>query len=333
MNRFKTGVLFLSIIAYLFSGCSKYGFVKINYPLPPAAYLPETIKKIALVNRSLTKNEDKTKKIIETILTGEIAGSDRLASDECLKAVYDNINGQNGITIIIPEKTRLHGTGTRETPELMDWKRVKEICDSNTADALLVLETFDSNSDVFLSAIANQTNTIAIGGMQPSVPRRIRVNVLSFWRLYDPISKTIIDQFENTNYMFFNGIGLSYSLPPRNALPQTAYDAGRLYIQRFLPGTYSARRDLYKRGKMGSKKMFKAAFRRTETANWQGAIDIWNDVEKDGRRKNSGRACLNIAVAYEVLGNTNLAIQWAQRSYELYNNKLGRSYSKVLLKQ
>lgn len=333
MNRLKNPVVLLLLFIILFSSCSKYGYVNINYPLPPVAYLPENVKKIALVNRSLTKDDDKKKKIIESILSGEIAGSDRLASDDCLKGVYENMNGQNGISIIIPAKTRLYGTGTRETPELLDWNLVKDICDSNNADALLVLETFDSNTDILLSAAASKAKSVVTGGViNPGAPRRIRVNVLSFWRLYDPVQKTIIDQFENTNYLFFNGIGHNFSLPPRDALPRTAFAAGQQYIQRFLPSSFTVKRDLYKRGKIGKKKMFKAAFRRTETGNWQGAIDIWSDIEKRAGRKNAGMACLNIAVANEVLGNKDLALQWAQRSYELYNNKLGRTYSKMLLK-
>jgi hypothetical protein len=42
---------------------------------------------------------------------------------------------------------------------------------------------------------------------------------------------------------------------------------------------------------------------------------------------------LNIAVANEVLGNTDLALDWAKRSYEYHNDKLGRSYSKILLRR
>jgi hypothetical protein len=38
-----------------------------------------------------------------------------------------------------------------------------------------------------------------------------------------------------------------------------------------------------------------------------------------------------MAVSHEVLGQTNPALEWAQRSYELYKDKLGLDYSKTLL--
>jgi hypothetical protein len=329
----KSSSIYLFLFAFVFLSCSKYGYVNIDYPLNPEVQLPENIKTITLVNRSLTKNVDKKNKVIESILTGEIAGSDRLASDECLKGVFDLMNGHRGVNIVIPQKTRLYGTGTRQTPELLDWKIVKGICDSTKADALLVLEVFDSNSDLIASAVTNQVRAVVTTGTPSTnvVPNQIRMNVLAFWRLYDPSTKTIIDQYQSTSYLTFNGVGKDFLLPPPEALPNTAYAAGKEYIRRFLPSYYRVKRDMYKRGKGSSKEDFASAFRRAEVANWQGAIDIWREVPKHASRKNAGRACLNVAVGYEVLGNIDLALEWAKKSYEEYNDKLGRDYSKVLL--
>ena len=90
---------------------------------------------------------------------------------------------------------------------------------------------------------------------------------------------------------------------------------------------------MYKKAKGASKHKFKAGFRRAEVANWQGAIEIWSEMVENVKRKTAGRACLNIAVAHEVLGNTDLALEWAQKSYEYYNDKLGRDYAKILLRR
>lgn len=328
---FRNNLKYLVLISMVLTGCSKYGFVNLNYPQAPMAYLPDDIKEIAIVNRSLTKEEDKGSKVLESILTSEVAGSDRLASDECLKGVYDGIQNLEGVNIVIPRKARMYGTGTRETPDLLDWKLVTQICDSTQADALLVLETFDSNTDLLLSTATEQVTSILTGDpSKPSVPDQIRMNVVGYWRLYDPDSKTIIDQFQHTFYMMFH---TENRLPPPEALHETAYAAGQEYIRRFLPGYYTVKRDLYKKAKGASKHKFKAGFRRAEVANWQGAIDIWSEMVESVKRKTAGRACLNIAVAHEVLGNTDLALEWAQKSYEYYNDKLGREYAKILLRR
>jgi hypothetical protein len=324
-------LLVLLIIALATAGCSKYGYVRLNYPTAPVAYLPDGIHSIAVVNRSLTPEENKDEKILESIATSEVAGSDRLASDECIKGVYDAIVALEHAELVIPGQVRMYGTGTRKLPELLDWDLVTEICGSEGADALLVLETFDSNTDLLVSAATEQVAAIiSTGSPKPVVPSQVRMNVACYWRLYEPETKRIIDQYQHNSYMTFDTNG---GILPPHALPETAYTAGRAYIQRFLPGYYVVRRDLYKRTSGSAKHQFKAGYRRAEVANWNGAIEIWDELSIHQKRKTAGRASLNVAVANEVLGNTGTALEWAQRSYEYHDDKLGRRYAKILLER
>src|SRR5689334_6409376 len=145
MNKYFT---LLALVVVLGSGCSKYGYVRLKYPLAPQAYLPGNIHTIALANRSLVNAGDESKATAEAIATGEVAGSDKVASEECLKAVFDQMNGYKGLNIVLQSHSQLTGTGTRTIPALLDWQQVKLLCDSSHADALLVLEMFDSNSDL-----------------------------------------------------------------------------------------------------------------------------------------------------------------------------------------
>jgi hypothetical protein len=327
----KIYIIYLIALTAIFSSCSKYGYVNLNYPQEPVAYLPENTKSIAVVNRSLTREEDKKTKIIEAVASAEIAGSDKIASDECLKGVFDGIQNLNGVDMVTPKSVRIYGTGTRVTPNVLDWKDVEKICDSTNADVLLVLETFDSNSDLMLNAAVENVGAILSGNVpKPTVPNQVQMNILCYWRLYDPRSKKIADQFKQTTYMSFN---MHNKVPPLTALPEAAYAAGQEYIQRFLPTYYTVKRDMYKKGKGKSKNKFKAGYRRAEVANWKGAIEVWEPMAEQFGDKSAGRACLNIAVAHEVLGDTEEALKWAKRSYEDYNDKLGRSYAKTLLKR
>jgi len=313
------------------AGCSRYGYVSLNYPTAPVAYLPEDVHSVAAVNRSLTSEEDKDDRIIEAIVSSEVAGSDRLASDECIKGVYDAILVLENTELIIPKKGKMVGTGTRELPELLDWDQVAKICQAEGADALLVLETFDSNTDLLASTATSQAAAIlTTGSPVAALPGQIKMNVACYWRLYDPRTRQIIDQYQHNAYRTFDTRG---GIIPPHALPETAYEAGRSYVERFLPGYYVVRRKLYKRTSGSAKHQFKAGYRRTEVANWEGAIEIWSELTEHRNRKTAGRASLNIAVANEVLGDTENALEWAKRSYEFYNDKLGRTYSKILLRR
>jgi hypothetical protein len=156
------------------------------------------------------------------------------------------------------------------------------------------------------------------------------MNVVAYWRLYDPVSRRIIDQYQHDGYLSFP---TEAGIPPPDALPRTAYNAGGAYIARFLPGSYKVKRKLYKRTGGAGKHQFKAGYRSTEVANWNGALELWEPLTKDRKRKTSGRACLNVAVANEVLGQNQQALDWAKKSYELYRDKLGRDYSKILIRR
>jgi hypothetical protein len=90
---------------------------------------------------------------------------------------------------------------------------------------------------------------------------------------------------------------------------------------------------LYQRTSGSAKHQFRAGYRRSEVANWEGAADIWQELTDHPKRKTAGRACLNMAVANEVFGRSDIALEWAQRSYEYFDDKLGREYSKILLKR
>src|SRR4030095_1848866 len=132
---------------------------------------------------------------------------------------------------------------------------------------------------------------------KPAVPSQVRMTVRALWRLYNPATKRIIDQYQSTSFLTFDAPANNIAIPPPEALPRTAYAAGQEYMDRFLPGYYSVRRDMYKKRKGSDKEECRAVFRRAETANWEGAIAGWKNLENNSSRKNAGRAALNIAVS------------------------------------
>ncbi len=330
MEKIKNALLVLFIIVTVCSSCSQYGHVTLEYPIAAESVLPENIHTIAIVNRSLVKKEDKPNSLLEAVVSGEIAGSDKKASGECLKGVYDKGKGWKQVTIVIPTTNQLYGTGKRETPELVDWKIVKQICNTEKADALLVLETFDSNSDILSNPVNTAINSVLTGTLPPPPSNQITLNVKCFWRLYDPVNQKIIDQYQSTSYLTFDKGTALIVIPPQEALLQTAYRAGEEYIQRFLPSYYYVKRNLYKKGKRADKQRFSSAFRKSEVADWNGALQLWEPLTKSENTKNAGRACLNMAVAYEVLGETDKALIWAKKGYTDFGNKLARDYQNQL---
>ena len=74
-----------------------------------------------------------------------------------------------------------------------------------------------------------------------------------------------------------------------------------------------------------------AGVRRSEVADWAGAIESWTRVVETGKKKHAGRAALNIAVGYEVLGEIEMAKEWASRAYVDFEEKEAEDYYDALL--
>lgn len=299
-----------------FTGCSKYASVTFNYPLPPQATVPENIKTVAVVNRSLTSKEDKPNKIIEAVLSGEIEVSDRKASAEAIKGVFERLPENAVFRCVIPQETQLTGSGTREMPPPLDWSKVEEICNNANADALLALEVFDSNSDLLMPKIFKSKS--------PATEER-NFNIVMIWRMYDPSARQIIDEYECRRQLTFKSDGNHVAVPPK-ALHGAAYSGGQEYVERFLPGYFIVERQVFKKGKATDKDLFKRAHREVQTNDWDGAAETWQTILSHNSAENIGRACLNMAVFCEAIGDLDEAINWARKAYIEYGIKQARLY-------
>ncbi|HEY8968948.1 MAG TPA: DUF6340 family protein, partial [Puia sp.] len=63
---------------------------------------------------------------------------------------------------------------------------------------------------------------------------------------------------------------------------------------------------------------------------WDGAAKLWQQETTNTSRKVAGRACYNMAIISEINGDLPGAMSWAQKAYEMYNNRLALSYVNVL---
>jgi tetratricopeptide (TPR) repeat protein len=63
---------------------------------------------------------------------------------------------------------------------------------------------------------------------------------------------------------------------------------------------------------------------------WNEAVDTWRKGLEGAAEKEAGFLAYNIAIGYEVLGDYDQAIKWAQDAYTEYGNDLARSYVRVL---
>ncbi len=326
-----TKLLSLTLIVggLLVSGCTSS--LRMNVLKPATVFVPTDIKTIALVNR--TKPMSKAANIIEGVLSGEGLHQDRSGVDRALGGLLTELRDSPRFKIVM---TDLYMTGSgagNSFPNPMNWQEVERICQQFNSDALCTIETYDSDTRIvprrkvtrkknaegkeydYVEYFADQTVTVQIG-----------------FRLYDPLAKTIVDQFHFTEQQNWTSRGntemqaLSGLINRNAASDQVSTAAGVKYAIRIAPSWIWVTRDFYTRG--GHEDM-KIAGRLAKVNKWQEARKIWMGL-LGTERKIAGKAAYNIAISYEYEGNLMEAKKWASKAYTDFGNKRGRTYATIL---
>ncbi|MBN1414447.1 MAG: hypothetical protein JW973_05055 [Bacteroidales bacterium] len=328
MNRIA--LFFISVLSVVL--LSSMAWVRINL-LKPAMYVyPEYIHKVVIIDRSMPVDPAKNK--VEEAITGEIFRQD----EQAVRRVSDGLmDACSAFNLYQFEKApdRYQGGGNKSVfPAPFNWDEVSRLCQKFNADAILAIEIFDSD---FLVTNPMQVVRQAVEGAMTGAGG-VNVNgiaIINFGiRLYDPVSKNIIDEYQVSHRMNFNaGVftvqdAVNHVLNKIDAVNETSYYAGRIYGERITPSYYSVVREFY--SKPRKNKDLRMGVRQSEVADWKGAIDSWTKV-LNAKRRIAGRAAFNIAVAWEVLGDIDKAKEWAAKSYTEFREKRGNDYYNQLV--
>ena len=194
------------------------------------------------------------------------------------------------------------------------------------------MELFDTDSKIAYAA-----NPITIKTALGNVPgiehqANMTTRIKEGWRIYDPSGKNILDEYPMARSISFSSKGINPAVAAsaligrKDAVKQVGNEAGQNYAYRIIPYWIRVSRDYYVRGSDN----FVIGRRKAQTGNWSEAAQYWEKETTNPDGKIAGRACYNMAIISEINGELDKAIQWAQRSYENYNNRLALRYVNIL---
>lgn len=325
-------VLKITILLAAFMLFSSFARVTLTLVRPAELTVPQHIQTLIVIDRTLPSDEKKNKK--EEILTGELMHQDQQAVEQSMEGVINMVMNTPRFKIVrTTEKYQGSTTGTL-FPEPLSWDIIDQLCEKYGADAVISIETFDS--DFILTAGGKLLPRVDHDRILPvgvSVNGVATVNI--GFRLYDPATRTIADEFKFSHKMNVGSQINSVTdvargvLAKTDAINQVSYAAGQIYGERICPVYYRVTRYFYDRPKRNKK--LREGVRKSEVADWNGAIESWKEaLNETKKRKQKGRLCLNIAVGYEVLGDMDQALDWASKSYTDYREKQADDYVRAL---
>ena len=332
---------FLGLVSIFFVSCRTTGIVRIPVPVPPQVHVPDHIQKVGVVNRSIATagKVNKAWNIVEGVLTGEGIFEDKNGSFACIAGVASELNRDGIVESVLMDSILLPNPGAAMMPPFLKWAEVDRLCKKYGTDALLVLEKFDTDQagSVTSESVAHTVNTIKTiangGSVKPPPPPsgNARVYLKMGWRLYDPLNKVVLDEVQISDYFGVNGrsgnrvIDLG-EFAKRDAINRSAFVGGCAYARRLVPGWTRVRREYYRRGGPD----MKVATRYMEMNEFDQAMEIWDPITKNKKRKWAGRASYNMAVGFEIRKDYAAALEWAQHAYTQFREKRARNYARIL---
>lgn len=299
---------------------------------PADINVPNELNNIVIANRSRPSKENLAGNIMEGIISGEGIGYDRRGAEYCVEGLSDMLSSSERYTLKNIAGMELKGTGTSSFPPPLDWNNVVNICDSYDADALLVLETFDSDSRTIVgSPIAQTRKRKGVKIKELRYPATLIMEIQSGWRIYDAKHRAIIDENRFTEKKDFLVYGSSPDdamrrLPSKgSAIKESGFFAGKQYGYRISPMWIKARRTYF----TGRHTDLKLARSYVKIGDWDAAIAIWKELSKESDNKIARRSAYNMAIASEIKGGLDAAIDWANKSQKL-GEKKAHKYINVL---
>jgi len=257
---------------------------------------------------------------------------DSLAADTTLKTLGRLLYNNGRYDVVIPKErniTRLDNNYYK-IQEYTDWNTIKEICNTFHTDALLVIERYYNKLNTFYKI--HQPTAEYKKFVTASIDSKYSASV----KIYDPVEKKVIRQFEVTDTISWSDGALSteklFEKCPtiKNCLIQSGIQTA-VDINNYLsPVWKKEERNYYLIDTDEKNNTIEKVIRKNE---WGKAYKYWLPFTKSSKKRIKSKAEFNIAVASEMLGNLDEAILWATNSNELVYNYQTEIYIKKLMKR
>lgn len=325
-------LVLLFLFAAVIASC-KTNQLYLNVVEPAPVTVPAYVKKVGVIDRSEATEETKAIDAADKILSLEGKNLDKDGAAESIKGLADELmNNKRFDEVKALDNIDFRTPKLALFPAPLSWEIVSQICKETGTDALFSLEKFDTDTHIDYSNRKVDIKTPL--GTIPGIEHRADMETIvkTGWRIYDPASKAILDEFVYNESIVFSGKGINPVLAAaaligrKDAVKEVGNKAGHGYAMRLIPFQVRVYRDYYVKGT----DRFKVAKRKAQMGKWDEAGELWKKETDNSSMKIAGRAAYNMAIISEINGDLDGALKWAQKSYEDYNNKLAREYTRIL---
>lgn len=330
-------ILFLLTVAFvLLSACSSSKNVTIITTRPAEITFPSSVQNLVIVDR--TVYDESTLSILEGIITGELPEEDQFGTQELIDGIFDQMKNSSRFNMTVAAERIVGNSVTNVLPEPLSWRVINALCKKYDAQSVIAVEMFDTDF-VIADGVKKVKKMRKVDGKE----KEVEVNeytaegvadVTIGIRVYEPESKRIIDQEIINRSRTWKVEGstiqdaLNNLIAKNKATGYISRKIGQNYAYKIAPMPVRLTRSFETESDDTPELALGA--RHAEVGNWKEAAEVWKSGISNAPIEDAGYLTYNIAVAYEVLGDLDNALKWAERSYVEYQNDDALHYVNLL---
>lgn len=316
--------------------CVSTNTLLVDIPYPSEKELPPSIQSLTLVTQAVDSrytdlHADSLQKIFyESQFNLDTTIRDLQMADTTLMALGELLYESGRYDYVIPEERFIEPERRSFTGLQLSWDEVNRLCDTYETNAVLSLDHLKTevhtkyDHESFFDPSRNGFYSAATADMQ--------VSYEALFRIYDPVEEEIVLREFLRDTLYWEDMDVSTRklferFPPvKKGLTEAGIVIALELSDQIAVQWYSERRKYFARGNAGMRQASQFA----ANGNWEEAIARWEKVAESGSKSLKSKAQLNIALGYEILGNLNLAIEWALKSYNTMYRPLTYEYLRIL---
>lgn len=288
-----------------FTSCIPFKEIDIQYLNKPEITIPSDFNKpLILVNFYENKKVDKKERFEYAI--------DSLAGEEAALALQESLSSSpwfDGLELPIRKYYR---NDNSKYIKPLSWEAIKNIAFQDSADLIISLEYIKVNE--IADSYKSQVDGIDYyyGSLNASI--------YCYWRVYDIIKNQISNGYLYRDTLMWDSkdfipVTVGNQLPGYfSASAYAGNECSEKYATKIAPVWQNGKRILFH---IGSKEMENASIFAIN-GQWIEAAAEWQQVFILNKRKLSAKAAYNLALANEMLGKFDIALEWLQKAKKYY---------------
>ena len=307
---------------------------------PGEKELPSEIQSLLLVNRTLDGNyHDLKADSLQRIFYKRQFNLDTViydiqSVDTTMKALGELLYESGRYDVVIPENRFLEFQKNSFLSLEMPWDEVKQLCETFNTDAVVSLDHFKTRVETGFSdeTFFNPGTGEYFSGYKAAM----QVSYEVLFRVYDPVQEKVwLREFLRDTLVWEDADYTTRALFSRFTPVKTALTEAGIAIALDFTDKISTvwRQENRKYFNKGNPEFIQAG-QFASAGDWENALKLWENTEAtSGSKSLKSKAQLNMAVAYEMLGDIDQAIAWGLKSYETMYRPLTYEYLEILKKR